>query len=314
MDSTISDALLVPVSINYEKLVDGNFVYEQLGQKKKPETFSATASAIMKVVKAKFGLIRIDFNEPFSLRELIKSFDKSDDFNSSKVLMHKPSSSSLFGTDVVQEEHRVLVDSIARHVLYDCSNATSVMTTNAIAFLLLNRFRDGATLSVLTEAVEEFRVLLKDTCNVGFTGESEDVVRYAVNLLGPGLVTKEKRGAQTFIRPVTIIPNVIELSYYSNAVVPHFALESIVTTSAVLLKKDREMDYQGTSVSISKERLIEMAVEFCDIMKYEFLLLKPCQNLSEMIEDTIARLALRDILHEPEVTKALNKIYLKSST
>lgn len=49
MDGTISDALLVPVSVNYEKLVDGNFIYEQLGQKKQPETFKSAISAIWKV-------------------------------------------------------------------------------------------------------------------------------------------------------------------------------------------------------------------------------------------------------------------------
>lgn len=49
MDGTIQDALLVPVSVNYERLVDGNFVYEQLGQKKKPETFKSAISAIWNV-------------------------------------------------------------------------------------------------------------------------------------------------------------------------------------------------------------------------------------------------------------------------
>lgn len=77
-DKSISDALIVPVSINYEKLVDGNFVREQLGQKKVPESFSSAVAAIMKILKARFGLMRIDFNEPFSLSELVKSLRKSE--------------------------------------------------------------------------------------------------------------------------------------------------------------------------------------------------------------------------------------------
>lgn len=44
------------------------------------------------------------------------------------------------GTDVVNEEHRAIVDSIARHVVYDCASATACMTTNAVTFLLLTRF------------------------------------------------------------------------------------------------------------------------------------------------------------------------------
>lgn len=55
MDGTISDALLVPVSVNYEKLVDGNFIYEQLGQKKQPETFKSAISAIWKVCLSNYS-------------------------------------------------------------------------------------------------------------------------------------------------------------------------------------------------------------------------------------------------------------------
>lgn len=157
MDGTIPDALLVPVSVNYERLVDGNFVYEQLGQKKKPESFTSAISAIWNILNSRYGLMRIDFNEPYSMRELVKSFNtkplsdidnltskplsrQNGSTNSLKRLTHKPSTSSLYGTDIVDEEHRNLVDSIARHVVYDCASATAVMTTNAVSFLLLTRF------------------------------------------------------------------------------------------------------------------------------------------------------------------------------
>lgn len=146
MDETIPDALLVPVSVNYERLVDGNFVCEQLGQRKNPESFRSAISAIWQILHSRYGLMRIDFNEPFSLRELVKSFNKlsPDPFKSSdsltRRLQHNPSSSSLYGTDIVREEQRSLVDNISRHVVYDCASATAVMTTNAVAFLLLTRF------------------------------------------------------------------------------------------------------------------------------------------------------------------------------
>lgn len=151
-DGTINDALLVPVSVNYERLADGNFVFEQLGEKKRPETFTSAVKAIWNILNSKYGQMRIDFNEPFSLKELMQSFNKSSDepapqklfkhassSNSLRRLRHQPSTSSLYGTDVVNEEHRQLVDSIARHVVYDCASVTGVMTTNAVTFLLLTR-------------------------------------------------------------------------------------------------------------------------------------------------------------------------------
>ncbi|XP_021712073.1 glycerol-3-phosphate acyltransferase 1, mitochondrial isoform X4 [Aedes aegypti] len=312
-DKSISDALLVPVSINYEKLVDGNFVREQLGQKKVPESFSSAAAAIMKVLKARYGLMRIDFNEPFSLSELVKSLRKSETGGSyapeNRRLQHKPSSSSLFGTDVVQEEQelRTLVDNIARHVVYDCAKATSVMTTNALAFLLLNRFRDGAPLAILTEALEELRSYLNTTSrDIGFTGASEDIVKYAADLLGPGLVTKEKRAGQMFFKPVTMIPNVIELAYYSNSLVPHFALDSIVITVASFLKRQaeqrlREQQKSIEDVSIGRQELFSTCLEFCDLLMYEFILSKPCQSLETLLQDCYHRLCIMELLLQPEV-------------
>ena len=66
-DGTIEDALLVPVSINYEKLVDGNFVREQLGQPKQMETFGKTVRSLWSILNSNYGMMRIDFNQPFSL-------------------------------------------------------------------------------------------------------------------------------------------------------------------------------------------------------------------------------------------------------
>lgn len=68
MDGTIDDALLVPVSVNYEKLVDGNFVREQLGKPKQMETFGTAIKSIWSVLNSNYGMMRIDFNQPFSLR------------------------------------------------------------------------------------------------------------------------------------------------------------------------------------------------------------------------------------------------------
>lgn len=68
MDGTIEDALLVPVTMNYERLVDGNFIREQLGQPKKMETFGSTIKAIWATLMGNYGIVKVDFCQPFSLR------------------------------------------------------------------------------------------------------------------------------------------------------------------------------------------------------------------------------------------------------
>lgn len=68
INRTIEDALLIPVGINYERLVDGNFVREQLGQPKKMETFASTIKAMWSILRGHYGIVKINFCEPFSLK------------------------------------------------------------------------------------------------------------------------------------------------------------------------------------------------------------------------------------------------------
>lgn len=67
-EGVIEDAWIVPVSMNYDKILEGNFVREQLGQPKKKETFFAAISTFIKAVCSHYGIMRVDFNVPYRLR------------------------------------------------------------------------------------------------------------------------------------------------------------------------------------------------------------------------------------------------------
>lgn len=56
-----------------------------------------------------------------------------------------------------------------------------IMSTNVVAFLLLNKFRDGCTLDKLVEAFDSIRQELEfSEKNVAFCGESVDIINHAV--------------------------------------------------------------------------------------------------------------------------------------
>nr|CAD7408082.1 unnamed protein product [Timema poppensis] len=295
MDGIVQDALLVPVSVNYEKLVDGNFVREQLGQPKQMETFSSAIKAIWSVLNSNYGMMRIDFNQPFSLRELVESFQRrkvkliaapvtSDSdraelsappnsdcgvIASKKQLHTAPSSTSLYGIDVVVEEHRQLVESIARHVVYDCTRAQAIMSTNAVAFLLLTKFRQGTTLELLAEALDQFRQELDwADRDLGFTGESVDVINHAVDLLGPGLIKRERHSDGAMITPVTMLPNVIELSYYSNALLSQYVIDAVLAN--MLLKAS----YLILSLLVTASMLLKASYLILSLLVTASMLLK----------------------------------------
>lgn len=292
MDGTIDDALVVPVSINYERLVDGNFVREQMGKPKQMETFGSALSAIWHALTSHYGSMRVDFNQPFSLRELVTTFQsKLSTLNGKKILHTVPSSASLYGTDVI-EEHRQLVDSIARHIIYDCCRSTAVMSTNATSFLLLNLYRTGVELEVLVEAMDKLREQIKfSDRDVGFTGESVDVVNHAIDVLGPGLIRRERGSEGIIVTPVTILPNVIELSYYSNALLPHFVLEAVVATSVHSLLKAKD----SSKKTVFHTELLEQSLTLCDILQFEFIFTRTCQSLAVALAETIETFCAYDI-------------------
>lgn len=270
--------------------MDGNFVNEQMGTPKKRESFSVAINSIWKILNSKFGLMRIDFNEPFSLKELVKAFNERQNeiprtAPINRKLLTGPSRHSMYGIEVI-DKHRALVESIARHVVFDSQKATSIMSTNCVSFLLLNRYRKGVTMKVLARTLDELRHKIGSEGvgrDLAFDDEdSESVIRRAIELLSSKLVvTKKQADGQTFIEPVLTLPNVIETAYYSNTFVPHIALDAVVVTSLATVNEGAPMIFND---------IIEASMAFCDLLRYEFIFLKPCQDFSEQIEKSLGRL------------------------
>lgn len=301
INGLIDDAILVPVSINYEKLVDGNFTNEQMGTPKKKESFTNAMKSIWKVLNAKYGLMRIDFNEPFSLKELVKSFRERQELNSSvprpipsqRKLLTGPSTTSMYGIEVI-DKHRELVDNIARHVVYDCSFATSVMSTNVVAFLLLNKYRNGVSTSELTRTLYELRQQIGLERDFAFESDFDavmDAVKTGAELLGHELVEQSvQNDGDVFMKPNLKVPSVIETAYYSNTFTPVVCIESAVVTSiASMMKANRD-------AKVAINDVVDTAMLYCDILRYEFIFHKPCQEFSEQIEKSVKKLCRDNVL------------------
>lgn len=288
VEGLIGDALLVPVSVNYEKLVDGNFVREQLGTPKRKESFRKAITSIWKILNAKYGFMRIDFNEPFSLKELISSFKERRTsvprpIPLNRRLMSRQSINSAYGIEV-SDKHRVLVDNIARHVVYDSCAAMSIMSTNALAYLLLNKHRKGASLRDLSKSLAELREQLSKRRDFGFEDDSEAVILRAAKLLGDDMVEiKEELSGDTFIAPNLAVPNVVETFYYSSTFVPHIALDAAIVT-AMAATINENCPY------LTLNDIVDVAMLYCDILRYEFIFCKPCQEMCDQVENAVKSL------------------------
>lgn len=76
----------------------------------------------------KAGIVKINFHEPYSIKDLTQA------------------------ADTVQEEK---TKRIADHLKFDIALKRPIMSTNVVAFLMLTQFRNGTTLRALAEGLQE---------------------------------------------------------------------------------------------------------------------------------------------------------------
>lgn len=262
--------------------------------------------------------MRIDFNEPFSLRELVKSFKERKEsiprpVPSVRRLISKPSMTSIYGEMEITDKHRALVDNIGRHVVYDSCTAMSIMSTNALTYLLLNKYRKGATLTELSRSLDEMRQQFAGKRDFGFDGPSENVIMTAVKLLGTDMIeTRICISGDVFIAPILSLPNVVETYYYAQTFTPHIALDAAVLTGIAAALRE------NNCTILTMSDIIDSTLLYCDILRYEFLYHKPCQNINDQIQLTVENLCQLGALtrlketHEYEMNMKLSETLLST--
>lgn len=316
LDGTIDDALLVPVTLNYDKLVDGNFVREQLGMPKQMETFWSALRGIWRTLNTNHGGIRVDFNQPISLKELVTSFQKYNYLkaptetaftsqnnlavNLDRQILYNHSHSSLFGADVSTEQ-KMMVEAIGRHLVYDAAQSTPLMCTNVVSYVLLTEQRKGCSLSALQASVDARGKALKmGGRDLGYTGEPHLVVKRALETLGSALVRTDNTRRVCAQRSV---PAALELAYYANALVAHYAAPAVIATAleSIIYNQNVEDD------TVRHSELMDAALQLSEILSQEFILCAPCTRIEEKLLEALGDLRAQDILIDTESPDALEE-------
>ncbi|KPJ19603.1 Glycerol-3-phosphate acyltransferase 1, mitochondrial [Papilio machaon] len=242
LDGTIDDALLVPVTLNYERLVDGSFVREQLGMPKQMETFWSALRGIWRTLNTNHGGIRVDFNQPISLKELVTSFQK---YNYLKAPIER----------CLTPPNNNLAVNLDRQILYNHSHSSLY----------------GADVST------DHKMMLE--------------------MLGRGVVRREGRQ----VRAQLTISAALELSYYANALVAHYAAPAILATALESIVCESDDD------TVRHSELIESSLQLCEVLSQEFILCPPCTRIEETMLTAISTLVACDVLTEVQENNGLEE-------
>ncbi|XP_038613521.1 glycerol-3-phosphate acyltransferase 1, mitochondrial [Tachyglossus aculeatus] len=315
--NAIPDVLIIPVGISYDRIIEGHYNGEQLGKPKKNESLWSVARGVFRMLRKNYGCVRVDFAQPFSLKEYLESQSQKpvlaplslEQALLPAILPSRPHdipdegsvAAAAESTNLTDEPlRRRLIANLAEHVLFTANKSCAVMSTHIVACLLLYRHRQGIDLSKLVEDffIMKEEVLARDF-DLGFSGNSEDVVMHAIHLLGNCVtITNTSRNDEFFITPSTTIPSVFELNFYSNGVLHVFIMEAIIACSlyAILSKRCPNGANGISSNLISQEQLVRKAAGLCCLLSNEGTISLPCQTFYQVCHEAVGRFIQYGIL------------------
>ncbi|KAL4613000.1 glycerol-3-phosphate acyltransferase 1, mitochondrial [Arapaima gigas] len=316
-NSNIPDVLIVPVGISYDRIIEGNYNSEQLGKPKKNESLWGVACAVFRMLRKNYGCVRVDFTQPFSLKEYLETQRckqlpaplSLEQLLLPTIISAQPDQAFF----MVEEEEqlnvgdlsdepwrRQVIANLAKHVLFTANKSSAIMSTHIVACLLLYRHRQGIALSKLVEDFFNMKEeILSRDFDLGFSGNSEDVVMHALQLLGNCVnVTSTGRNTEFIISPKNTVPALFELNFYSNGLFHVFIADAIIACSALALLREQASSTDGSpsKALISQERLICRAAGLSHFLSNEVAIALPCQMIYQVFHDAVGRLIQYGVL------------------
>ncbi|KAJ3608064.1 hypothetical protein NHX12_025114 [Muraenolepis orangiensis] len=309
---TIPDVLVVPVGISYDRILEGNYNSEQLGKPKKNESLWGVACGVFRMLRKNYGCVRVDFTQPFSLKEYLDS-QRSRNVPPPPSLEHtlvpiiisaqpdagpfeNPQGEEPNGDLPEETCRRHVISNLAKHVLFTANKSSAVMSTHIVACLLLYRHRQGVVLSKLVEDFFNMKEeILSRDFDLGFSGNSEDVVMHALQLLGNcvNVTSSSNRNGEFTVAPSNTVPALFELNFYSNGLFHVFIADAIIACSVLALQRE-------LAAESHQERLIRKAAGLAHFLSNEVAVAPPCQTVFQVLHDAVARLVQYGVLYLAE--------------
>ncbi|MEQ2231738.1 hypothetical protein ILYODFUR_003729 [Ilyodon furcidens] len=203
---------------------------------------------------------------------------------------------------------RHLINNLAKHVLFTANKSSAIMSTHIVACLLLYRHRQGVVLSKLVEDFFNMKEeILSRDFDLGFSGNSEDVVMRALHLLEKcvNVTSSANRNGEFTISPNQTVPALFELNFYSNGLFHVFIPDAVIVCSILSLQRELMTESahppkDRSSLLLSQERLIHKAAGLSQFLTNEVAVAPPCQTIYQVLNDAVTRLIQYGVLYVAE--------------
>lgn len=279
LSGQVEDAIVCPVSTQYDKVIEvDSYISELLGQPKPKEDLFQFLSA-SNVLSLKLGRVDVRFHEPWSLRAFVNE-------QRSRLQQRSPSIESMYDPAL----RRRILTTLGYKVLKDINDASVVMPTSLVGTVLLTLRGRGVGKSELVRRVDWLtaRVRAAGGAVADFgTASTETVVERALEVLGPKLVGKvDGLPEETYYAE-----DRFQLSFYRNMTIHLFISQALVCCGVYTRVK---LGGEAPSQRIEYGELAEYVRFLSQLFRAEFIF--PTVELEDTLRTTLAGLEADGVL------------------
>uniref|UniRef100_F1KT36 Glycerol-3-phosphate acyltransferase n=1 Tax=Ascaris suum TaxID=6253 RepID=F1KT36_ASCSU len=282
----IKDVWMVPVSFTYDHTAEGIFFNELMGMRKQRESvWRVFKGVVQSLGSGRCGAVRINFGTPVLLTSYMMSLKgKLSRSQGHFTLKHELRTHSYrellpwhYGSDTPGS---TLIRSIGYHIIYDAQMQSSLSVCSLLSALMICKYRGKVRIEcLLNDLVCLCNVIVELGFDiVGWDSENTDghaLLQRGIVLLSDSLVQLDETISMRCSHQDTL-----HLAYHKNALVPVFSIISVVSLAMLTLR----------SAKCTEMLLVEMSLLACDLLQYEVLFCKPCEDLKKRIGEVILRM------------------------
>lgn len=266
------DAIFVPVSIDYERIIEArSYEHELLGGEKQAENVKGLFKTTS-VLRSRYGRVHLQFGPPISLADLARERGLSRESS--------------------EEQWRVEIERLGYRTLHEAAMVVSITPTTVVCTALLCHHGRGIAQDLLltrcTDIIEFLDMgAARLSASLQEPGNRPAAMLEAIqNLVDEGMVAVDRAG-RSDVEPIYRVPEErrIRLDYYKNGIMNHMAPSAIVSRS-LQRRRDGQVSYQN---------LREDTRFLSRLFKREFLY-RADSDFDTYFDDALAGLAVRGYL------------------
>ena len=263
-EGQVADIHFMPITINYERVLEGEaFLLELVGEKQPQESLTHMLSYI-KILKQNLGKIYMNFGNPISIKDFAGNMQGSSNKTITVAL----------GVEIVNRLQEKVV----------------IMATSIVSAVLLMHRRVIAE----EEIIKKVEWIRNEIQARGFkvggidSGSAQVAVRNALAHLSQ-IISYRKDLFQPSVCANSDFKSILLLSYYRNALVPVFAKEAVIVSTLYSFG-----EIISSEEGIQESRLVEESLFLSSLLQDEFIIREDLTKV-ECVQATIENLVVRQI-------------------